>query len=52
MRQLLNKLLCALLGHDEWTDSDADGPYQHVCVRCGWTHPLHGQSGNDRDAPE
>ena len=38
----MNRLICRLLGHDVWTESDEDGPYQHECVRCGWTHPWHG----------
>ena len=38
----MDRLICRLFGHDVWLESDADGPYQHECVRCGWTHPWHG----------
>jgi len=48
MGSIIDKLLCWLFGHDEWTESDETGPYQRTCVRCGWQHPLHGQVGNEK----
>lgn len=38
----MDRLICRLFGHDVWVESDETGPYQHQCVRCGWTHPWHG----------
>ena len=38
----MDRLICRLVGHDIWTESDETGPYQHECLRCGWTHPWHG----------
>lgn len=44
----MDRLICRLVGHDVWIESDETGPYQHECLRCGWTHPWHGEEPGPR----